>query len=539
MSDPLSATFDLLAATVNQRAVEVLAAALDGGDECIVRLAAAALVRRESARGAVELVRRLDRLDRDIHRLLAENRRSLAPGVNHCLLSGDLGLRARALEFVRLATAWEHLGQVIRLTSSDAPDEAERAVDVFRELIRRLYELQERHRPPLGTPSLEVDRTVKDALEVLTGACRHWDDLARPEELVEAVLSLGRPTSESVRYVLRQSVPACRELAAELMAASTHPGVMRLVVESLSEDYPHPKALRALMLRNDPPFACQLLRSLPERLSAVQQKNLGQLPIVNWLGEESPAPEWLPEELQAAAVRYVQASALSFETKRRFHEDMIRRGGVEGRLSAAEVLASLDVAQARDLVFDALDDEDDQVQAWATSQLRSQGVPQAFSMLIERLDSPLAAVRDAARQELGGFDLERVLGLADHLEPELCRRVGGLLGKIHPGAAAELERELSSPVRQRRLRAARGAVALGLAADVFDSLVAMSRDADPVIRRTAVETLATLDTPEAHWAIAALDDDENLQVRDAARRALAATTSARHASAAEVEIAER
>ena len=82
----------------------------------------------------------------------------------------------------------------------------------------------------------------------------------------------------------------------------------------------------------------------------------------------------------------------------------------------AEILETISPESVRGGLIGSLDSENEDVQVWATSQLRSQGVPEAIRLLIERLDSPLPAVREAAGQELGSFDLSMVLNLFERLD---------------------------------------------------------------------------------------------------------------------------
>lgn len=161
------------------------------------------------------------------------------------------------------------------------------------------------------------------------------------------------------------------------------------------------------------------------------------------------------------------------------------------------------------------------MQAWATSQLRALGVPQAIRLLIERLDSPLPAVREAARDELGSFNFELLLTIFEHLDETVGRRSGDLMRKIDPDWRPKLIAELASPIQRRRIRAARAAHALGLARDAQDGLVEMLSAAETLVRRTAAEVLGDVPTAEVVAALAAVLHDPSPRVREAAERSLA------------------
>jgi HEAT repeat protein len=148
-------------------------------------------------------------------------------------------------------------------------------------------------------------------------------------------------------------------------------------------------------------------------------------------------------------------------------------------------------------------------------------------LLIERLDSPLPAVREAARGELASFDLSMVLNLFEHLDRNLCLRVGALIRKTDPDCVHKLMDELNQPIRRRRIRAARAAEALGLAPDVERGLLAMLSDDDSIVRRIAAELLVCIPSPEVIVGLTALLQDPSPRVRDAADRSLAEIGRAR------------
>ena len=90
------------------------------------------------------------------------------------------------------------------------------------------------------------------------------------------------------------------------------------------------------------------------------------------------------------------------------------------------------------MIEDGLDSDDEEVQAWATCHCGPNGFPEAFTKLIERLDSPMAQVQQAARDELEDFNLRRILTLYDLLDAQTCRLAGILIQKIDPDTLEKL-----------------------------------------------------------------------------------------------------
>jgi hypothetical protein len=401
------------------------------------------------------------------------------------------------------------------------PDSDESVVKVFRELVDVLKAHCTPEREPRPPGHLRNAGQIRhDVLMHLDRACSRFNELRRPDLIVEAVLILGDADNFAVTKVLTQSDNECRELAGHLLLTSRHPAIVDLLLGLLGKAHPSPRALRALELRDDFEFATRLLAWFPAEPSEALQRNLARVSTVAWLRPERFSDEFPPPASQPALVRFVMAVGVPEDTKLAVQEWIIRHGTPEGRLAAADVLPVLDTSEAEQIVMGSLASQDESIQAWATGQLRSQGVAEAFTLLIERLDSPLSAVRDAARKELAGFNLNRVLQLIEHLEPATGRRAGDLLRKIDPECGDRLGLELRHPMHSRRERAVRAAGILGLDRDVLPELLVIVDDPEAVVRRTLGEVLAELDGTDVAEALKRLLADSDGRVRRATMEAL-------------------
>ncbi|MCA9093044.1 MAG: HEAT repeat domain-containing protein, partial [Planctomycetaceae bacterium] len=147
-------------------------------------------------------------------------------------------------------------------------------------------------------------------------------------------------------------------------------------------------------------------------------------------------------------------------------------------------------------------------------------IPQTFEMLIERLDSPLSQVRDAARAELGDFTLQKFLSVFDENDQEVCVRAGRLMQKIDHDFIDQLRREVEHPIRTKRLRAIRASGAMQLQTHVVDSLLKQLSDEEPSVRRAAVDVLKYVLTPDVITALSKIaQQDKSPRVREDAVRA--------------------
>ena len=519
MTDPLTTTYRLLATTPHEHVISVLTRALDAGDTTIRPLAASALIERRERAAHVEFLRRLSRLEETGRTFAGRHAIRLSAAAGECLSAETPDLRRNALEFIRTTERYELLPAVIDLLNR--PEGDDNAVAVFRELVDRLEAHCSPDRQPRPPGYLRNAGQIRhDVLTHLDRICSRFNELRRPDLIVEAVLILGDADNFAVTKVLTQAESECRELAGHLLLTSRHPAILELLLGLLAKSHPSPRALRAVEHRTDPEFVTRLLAWFPAAPKEALRRNLARLSSVAWLKPEQFSDEFPPAALQPALVRFVTAVGVANETKLAVQEWVIRHGTPEGRLAAAEVLPVLDTAELEHIVMGSLDSQDESIQAWATGQLRSQGVAEAFALLVARLDSPLEAVREAARRELSGFSLDRVLQVFDHLEPAAGRRTGELLRKIDPGCGNRLALELRHPMHVRRERAVRAAAVLGFEQDVLPELLRLAADPDAVVRRTVGEVLAVLDGSEVAEALKHLLADTDGRVRRATMEAL-------------------
>lgn len=529
-TDPLTLTFETLAASGRPEADDVLVVALDAPRAEIRDLAAGVILRRGAVRGIIELLRRFDGLSDAERRLLATTSDPLSRAFRQSLKHGDEALILQSLAAARAGGHVDQLPNVVPLLRSESAVVREEAADTLWVLGDRLHDLVTRPGGKAGR--VDPARLRDDALESLAAACESFDNLPEPIRVVEPLLALGTPRHPAVMKVLRQSSPECRRFAAELLATSRHPGVLRLLFEFLAEPYPPRRLFETLQTRDDPEFVAALLRWLPESPSATQAANLRQIEAVAWL-EEAEGIANLPEALQGRVPAFVLATGLSEPRKMELQEWLVRNASAEGRRGATQVFDRLDYDTTRRILLDSLDSHDEDVSAWATSQLRNRHVPGAFRLLVGRLESPSEAVRNAARDELRGFTIEHLIAIQDRLSPALCLQAGQLIRKIDPDCVGKLADMIGGPVQRQRIAASLAVTRLGMGAELRRALLGLLADPDNVIRRIGVEVLADDRAPEVVDALREMTADPSPRVRQAAERALGGAVMPLAATAAD------
>jgi HEAT repeat protein len=528
MAGPIEKTMQVLGSTANPRSLEVLIAALDIDQTDIQQSAVNTLIKRKSSRGQLEIIRRVPRLHETVRESLESQIDRISGSLRQALLHGDAELRAHGLELLRATENFELIPALLEMLKDNRAEITDLAAETMRDLIDRLYEHSHS-----GKGSRRPGRYLRNVAQinhnVLSGfdrALSEYSELSHQRDVVEAVMILGEPDNFAVKKALVQSGGECRQMTSVVLMTGKHPGVMQLALDYMSKNYPPPKVFEVVTSRDDPEFIAHFLRWFPKRLTPQQQRNFQQVQSVAWIDADRPSFEGLSPALQPALVDFVSASGLASDVKLRVQEWVVHHGTREGRLAAANMLGMMDDAVVQEIVTNGLDSQDEEIQAWATGQLRSQEVPEALTLLVDRLDSPLPAVRDAAREELKGFDVATMLDMFENISPETCLRAGQLIRKIDPDCFDKLRQELESPIRSRRIRAARGAHLLGMQTELQSSLLLLLDDNDPLIRRTGISALTAVRTPELIQALVGLLEDENPRVREEASRALSSLQTA-------------
>ena len=171
-------------------------------------------------------------------------------------------------------------------------------------------------------------------------------------------------------------------------------------------------------------------------------------------------------------------------------------------------------------MLESLESPEEGIEAWAVSELRYTDIPDKYRYLVNRLDSSREQVCLEARKALGRFDVQNAIVYCESARPSLGPRIAELLLKINPNACQELSRELASPVRTRRLRAAKAVAFMNLELQVCDALVEMLYDSDAVVRRSIAEILGNVPVQSVISALTLLLEDSNIRVRETAQESL-------------------
>ncbi len=518
MNEPYLRTFQFLSHSESPHALPTLVAGLAASAPAIRAAAAEAIILRRQTNAHLELIRRIDLHSPGMNEILRRNLTVLAYSLRQSILQGDELLRANALSIVSAAESYQHLSTLIQYFERPNIPDRDQVVQLIRQLTDSFdhYLNLETHTPQtVRDPILTRDQYLEN-LERLIPA-------ASPEDLpilLESLMILAPLEHRSIKNLLRPAPDPIRAAGEKILMESIHPAIMSKVVELMGYESAPLKVIHIIRRRTDPEFVSHLIRSIPGRLTQNWFNNFKRIDAIDWLENAEEVCEQIPPSLHLRLVHLVSETNLSDFERHRVLTWVMKHGAPEARSAATRILTEVDNGLVQELVMNGIESGEEEVQAWATTQLRVCKIPQTFEMLIERLDSPLAQVRDAARHELGDFSLQKFLTVFDDNEPEVCIRAGQLMQKIDPNFMDQLRFEVEHPIRTKRIRAIRATAAMQLQSRVVDSLLKQMEDEEPSVRRATVDALKTILRADVIAALAhASHHDNNARVREDAIRA--------------------
>ncbi len=533
MVAPWQRTIRMLEGSSNPAAPDVLLHAVKGGEEPIRSAALSALMLKNTPRTNFEILRISHTFPPQMRGILERNITCLSAVVRQAILHGDDSLRRNALQVIRWSRDVHQIPLLLSLLEQPPSLLRDQVIDLIGSLVESLHAslpvdpALAPADPALSPPRIaashpamiDVNRTRHAVVTALEASARRYEAHG-VIDVIEWLLALGDPHDLAHKPLLSDPRGPISVVVQSVLQNSRNPAIMTLLMRLMQENYPAAWAVRIFCRRSDPEFLAAVLRCWPRRLTAVQLKNLKAITAVDWLDPFRFHVDHIPPHLHTVLVRVVVSLGLPLDTRLAVLEWVVRYGSPEGRLAATEILCELEDSRVQDVVIDSLTSEQPGVQAWATSQLRARDVPNCFELLVERLDSDFAEVREVARKELQDFDLHRVLEIFTEIEPARCMAVGRLMCKIDADAIQKLILEMDQPVRRKRIRAARCALALGLHGETLDGLLRMLQDSDMLVRRTAVEVLAYVPGQRARDALLSTLEDPSPRIREDLRRAL-------------------
>lgn len=520
MSNGLETTFELLSKTGNEAAIAVLVPALDSPYREIRNGALRALLDRRSQVGQREVLRRLHKLDRSSRELIEQKPGRLSHALRDAVLASDDQIVANGFRATLWLREYDLVPTLINALEDETNVHRDEAAQTLIELARLLRSelLGQRDPRTRRDPELVRSRVV----ECLEQSTKRFSQHKRLEP-IDAFLQLVTQKNATLKQILADPHHGTYLALVAVAQRSQHVGVTRLFLDFLDAKQAPSTALNILAHRSDEGFLAQLFEKIGDKPSSTVLQNIKRIDSIAWVrSEDKSMLTKLDEAAQATAVRFVMLSSMKRLEVFSTIAFMLEFGNVGGRRAAAEALAEFRGGDANKLALHALGDVDPQVQAHALRQLRPRGLPGALQHLIDRLNSPHEAVRQAAREGLPEFSFQRFLSAFDTLDDNVRVRTGALVRQVDTQAVPLLMQELQSKVRIRRIRALEVARTIGLVRELEPTVLELLREEDHMIRVEAAEALSACPTPSALQALRDALMDNSVIVQQAVERSLRA-----------------
>lgn len=518
MSEGLTTTFQLLSRTDNEAAIRVLIPALDSPHPAVQEGALTAILARRSPAGGRELLRRLHTLPERWVAIVRQNHGRLTGTLRDAVLGTDWQMRVNGCRAAVWFREYDLIPTLLNLLEDRDQRHADLAGETLLELAAQLYEelAAPRDYSDRRDPQF-VRRHVVSSLE--DSVKRHGQHQRR--EALEAFLLLVRRDNVTFKQILQDPHHPTFLPMIDVLSHSSQAGIIRLLLSFLDDPKVPSAALSVVARRSDLRFVQYLLRKIGHEPSATVAQNLGRIESIGWLHSGQAILGQLDDAAQHAAVQLLISSGTPRLQAFSTIERLLLHGTTGGRRAAAEALREFKGADANNLALKALDDPDPAVQAAVVAQLRHRGIPGSLVRLVEMVDSPHAIVRTAARGSLEEFSFERFVRAFDMLDEGVQRSTGLLVRKIDPQTIPQLEAEMRSPSRTRRLRG----IAIARAVDALEPLepllIELLHDQDHLVRTQAAAALAYCPTEASRWALGSALGDRSPVVQEAARKSLA------------------
>jgi len=516
-------TLHLLGETANEAAVPVLLAALKTPDRRRPKQALEALLHRTSPAAEMHVLAHWHEWPQPLRQLVAEKPAWLSGAIHAALAKGRDSADAEQLfrNACDAALATRDYDQIPALATAAGDVKNRwrtRAAEVVLLLAEMLFE--ELHAP--RDYRVRRDPQLQRA-SLLPGLERMADSVDQHQqlELLEALLLLAERDTATIKRILQSPRDPSFPALTRVLKQSSRPGVIRLLLSYLDDPHAPRAALETLASRRDLQFIRQLLRKIGNQPPAVVRTNLHRIEEIDWLSDASAVFGALAESEQAAAIQLVSEANLAPSQALQILSLGLQDGSPEGRRAAATGLVRFAGAEADEIAWQALDDEDPVVRAQAVTRMGKHATPTVIPRLIDMLDSPHQLEREAAQACLNEYNFERYLLAYDTMAPEARHATGLLVKKVDATTIAQLTTELQAPIRARRTRAIEIAITLSLIPDLFDAIVPLLADDDQYTRLDAVRALGTCDLAESQQALRRAVLDHSPLVAKAAEESLA------------------
>jgi hypothetical protein len=483
MHENLNKTFQYLAQTDNESAVEVLISELDSPYAPAREGSLSALLKRQSVAGYCEVFRRLPSMDKRMRFLIQESPKQLTYVIAKVLHESDTQVHQPAYEMTVENRLYDSIptlvSTLIDLSNPDPAQTAQTILDLMDLLYKELLD---------ATNPQEFDWLRVNLTTSLEEAVRKYHR-HKQKDVIEAFLLLAKTKNPTLNFVLTHSEDAAYDPMLEVLTQSTRGGVKRLLLAFLAKPQVPKEIIQVISERSDPEFMSHVLCLVANKPSKTLLDTLIRFKHFAWAEPGHEIFEKLDETAQAGAVRLLVGSVMGRVKVGTVIEYLLLHGNTGGRRAAAEVLPQFPSEKTDALILEGLQDNDPVILAALLLQLRPRKIPGALERLLGMVDHPDPCVKEALRKALPEFSFQRFLQEVHKISDELLASTARLVRKLHPDCISLLADEMQNRSPLRRRHAILAAGAMGLTSEMEPQITGLLDDDDHMVRKAAAEVL--------------------------------------------------
>ncbi len=500
----LELTYETLAATRNEAAVDVLIAALDDPNAANRRRALGALLKRKEPRSSEQVLANWGKLNADDLRVLRPKKSWLNDAIGQALRGqGENVLTAiTAAESLQMASVIPQL--TLLAESSASRDIQQRASEAVIAIVQPLGRAAraDRDRPTVRGP----------VLARLADSVRRFS-MHRNEQLVDAFLLVSTWGDGELRQMTSEDGPQM-ELICKRLMFTAFPGVIDLLSGFVRRRSIPERIGGIIQARTDEPFREALLRKITSEPTATVLNNIRDIGIPKCcLGGEQILDDIAPDYRAAMIHLYVAGNHDVIETLHLIAAAVEAGGGCEN--AAAMGLSRCEVPDVDLWMRAAICVADgDAVAIAADDNAR------LLQRLIDLLCYPDAALCRGVRRVLGPLHADQMLHRFESLRPRSRRRLGRVVMMVDPDAVERVRDALRHPVLQNRLEAISMADALAVVDLLSDAFTHIAHQDHLQARVRAAEVMSDATGDATLWLLREMTELPECPVRDAALASL-------------------
>lgn len=522
----LSLTYQTLAKSRNQAALDVLVAAIDSENPSLVNMAVSAIVQRPDLE-----------TDQHVEENGAPPPRSSAPTE---VLKVWTKLSKKEIAILRNASPW--MDAVVLSTLQQGSGEVEFAIQAARDLdmttaIEPMVLLAESSGSrivrkaateavlemvvPLGRAAREDKSSPPIRNAILSCLAKSVDrfTIHRNELLAEAFLCVTANGDGDLRRIISDRITgeggASFDLICERFQKSEHPAVIDLLASYVRRRSPDARIIKLMQNRTDEAFRDAILDKIGSLPTANILKNLKELGIPSSCKSAVDLmPKLAPERRGALVHVHVAANTDTIETMQAI-VSAIQLGGPDCETVAANGLSSCKVLDIDFWMRAAVPVADNDVE-----EIASDENAQLLQDLIDLLDHSDAGIVDGVRHVLSPMHAAAMLPRMAKLRARSRRRIGRVVMMIDSDAIQRVRDALRHPVLERRVEAIAMADSLALVDLLSDSFSHISSEDHQQARICAAEAMGEASGAETLQLLESMVQMPVSPVRDAAALAL-------------------